>query len=306
MLNDRKRLFLNSILIGTVLILSIVISVLITSCLTVVCAFLGVSLLSDSWLLLLVNSIVTFFAYFLCFLILKAIDKRKIHEIASLNSPTDSSVQGILFILGCAMVGNFFTFVLNDIITKLTGFQAVQPEVLEESVSTPSELIFRLFTMALLPALLEEFAFRGMLLGVLRKYGNWSAILISSIIFALGHGNFVQIPFALVFGLAAGMVVIITDSLWPAIIAHFINNALSIVSSYNTSEQMLTYMGYLVIFFVFGAVISAVYFAIKGKIKKLNIKGSLSVGKALIFSFVSPTVIIYVLFQLYRALLSRA
>ncbi len=304
--NYKKSLFLNSLLIGTVLILSLVVSVFVTSGFAVIGALFGVSLLSDSWLLLLVNSLVTFLSYFVCFLILKAIDKRKIYEIASLNSSTDSSLQGVLFILGCAMVGNFLTLVLNEILTRLTGFQAVQPEVLEEAVTTPSELIFRLLTIALVPALLEEFAFRGMLLGVLRKYGNWPAIIISACLFALGHGNFVQIPFALVFGIAAGMVVIITDSIWPAIIAHFINNAVSVISSYNTSEQMITYFSYLIVFFVFAAIISAIYFAFKGKFKKLNIKGKLSVGKALLFSFVSPTVIVFVLFQIYSALISRA
>ncbi len=304
--NDKKRLFLNSLLIGTVLILSVVVSVFATTGLAIVAAYFGISIFYDSWMILLVNALVTFLMYFVCFLMLRPLEKKKIYEIASLNSATDSTLQGVLFILGCSMVGNFITAILNEFLTRTTGFEAVQPEVLEEAASTPVELIFKLLTIALLPALLEEFAFRGMLLGVLRKFGNWSAIIISALLFAISHGNFIQIPFAFIFGIAAGLVVVITDSLWPVIIAHFINNALSVVSTYALSESVLTFISYLVIFFVFAALLSLVYFAVTGRFKRLKSNNSISFCSSLLYAFISPTVLIYTLYFLYSAVMSRA
>lgn len=82
---------------------------------------------------------------------------------------------------------------------------------------------------AVMPALLEEFAFRGVLLQPLRKFGDGFAICISSLAFALVHGNMVQIPFAFVAGLALGYVSVATGSIWAGSLVHFLNNLLSVV-----------------------------------------------------------------------------
>lgn len=85
-------------------------------------------------------------------------------------------------------------------------------------------------TVALLPALTEEFAFRGIVMGSLRRHSDALALVISSAAFALMHGNFVQMPFTFCCGLVFGFVAIKTDSLLPCIIIHFLNNAISITN----------------------------------------------------------------------------
>ena len=84
-----------------------------------------------------------------------------------------------------------------------------------------------LFTAAVVPALVEEFAFRGVVLSHLRRYGNTFAILVSSLLFGLVHGNLVQIPFAFAAGCIMAYIDILTDSMLPSIIIHFLNNAIS-------------------------------------------------------------------------------
>ena len=49
--------------------------------------------------------------------------------------------------------------------------------------------------------LIEEFIFRGAVLKTLEPFGKWFALLASSLAFALMHGNFAQIPFAMAAGL---------------------------------------------------------------------------------------------------------
>lgn len=81
---------------------------------------------------------------------------------------------------------------------------------------------------ALVPAFVEEFGMRGVCLGSLRRYGDGFAIIVSSVLFGLIHGNFTQMVFAAIIGLAAGYAVVKSGSMWPAIIIHFVNNFISV------------------------------------------------------------------------------
>lgn len=93
--------------------------------------------------------------------------------------------------------------------------------------SVPTVLMYYL-TVAILPACVEEFAFRGVIMGSLRKYSDALALVVSAAVFALMHGNFVQMPFTFCCGLVFGFLVMKTNSLLPAILVHFFNNALSV------------------------------------------------------------------------------
>ncbi len=101
-----------------------------------------------------------------------------------------------------------------------------------EGAKTPAQLLAELIYVALVPALVEEIAFRGITLGMLRKHSDGLAIVLSALLFGLFHGNMIQLPFATCFGLAAGYITLRTGSLWPAIVLHFINNASSSLFSY--------------------------------------------------------------------------
>ena len=89
-----------------------------------------------------------------------------------------------------------------------------------------------LIATVIVPALVEEFSFRGIILGSLRKFGDGFAIVVSSIIFGIMHGNFEQMPFAFLVGLALGFVAIKTSSIWPAVLIHGFNNFISVFFNY--------------------------------------------------------------------------
>ncbi|MDR0914784.1 MAG: CPBP family intramembrane metalloprotease [Oscillospiraceae bacterium] len=84
--------------------------------------------------------------------------------------------------------------------------------------------------VSVLPGVCEELLFRGVILGSLRKYGGPFAIIGSSLLFAIMHGNIIQIPFAFVVGVVLGFMTVKTNSMLPAIILHMLNNAF-VVSS---------------------------------------------------------------------------
>ena len=115
---------------------------------------------------------------------------------------------------------------------------------------------FLLYTLstAIVPAVLEEFALRGIVLGTLRKFGDTFALITSSLCFGIMHGNFEQIPFAFMAGLILGFVTIKTGSLRTAIFIHFFNNFISVVFSYmrgiSETQQNLIYVMLLAVFLV--------------------------------------------------------
>lgn len=82
------------------------------------------------------------------------------------------------------------------------------------------------------PAFVEEFACRGIILGSLRKFGDGFAVMTSAILFGLMHGNFEQMPFAFMVGLILGFVTVKSGSMWIAIAVHAFNNFSSVAMSY--------------------------------------------------------------------------
>ncbi len=105
---------------------------------------------------------------------------------------------------------------------------------------------------AIVPALVEEFACRGIVLGLLKKYGEGFAIITSSIIFGIMHGNFEQIPFAIMVGLILGYIYVKTSSIWVCVAVHAANNAVSVIFTYlqnsiSINLQNILYIVYLII-----------------------------------------------------------
>lgn len=87
-----------------------------------------------------------------------------------------------------------------------------------------------LLNVALIAPIWEEMIFRGVLLFVLmKKLRFWPAAIISSVLFGVMHTDIIG---ATIFGIALCYLTWKTQSLWPAIIIHIINNFLATVLFY--------------------------------------------------------------------------
>ncbi|MGY3264407.1 CPBP family glutamic-type intramembrane protease [Lysobacter sp. HA35] len=85
-----------------------------------------------------------------------------------------------------------------------------------------------LLVMAVLAPIVEEFVFRGMLLGGLSRHISFGwANTVQAAAFALGHGDPPRFLFYFVLGLASGWLVKRTGSIGPSIALHALNNALA-------------------------------------------------------------------------------
>ena len=95
------------------------------------------------------------------------------------------------------------------------------------SPETAGEYLAEILSSAAIPALVEELVFRGIVLGMLRRYGDRFAIVVSALLFAVFHANFLQMSLAFLIGLALGYIVVKSGNLWPAIVLHFANNVIA-------------------------------------------------------------------------------
>lgn len=131
--------------------------------------------------------------------------------------------------LGLCMLGNFATSFVS-IFMAIFGYQISAPDTgLPHGVSGIAVTVIQIVFVA---ALIEEISLRGHVMGNLRRHGDAFAIFVSSLVFALMHGNLVQTPFALVAGFGLGYFCIKLRSIWPSILIHAGNNLLSVVLSY--------------------------------------------------------------------------
>lgn len=193
--------------------------------------------------------------------------------------------------IGSLATGIFSTFCENIFNVTFT---------MEEYEIPTDTLGISLFLLrsALIPCLVEEYAIRGVALGSLRKYGDGFAIVASAFIFAILHGNMIQIPFAFIAGIALGYIAVATGSIWPGIIIHFINNLVSSILSLtvdNPATGNYFYFGYLVLMVVvIGIAVFCLMNYVKDKDRPFLSKGTskLSMGeKTAGFVFTIPMVI---------------
>jgi len=100
------------------------------------------------------------------------------------------------------------------------------------SHNSSDSLIFILSAILIGP-LLEEILFRGIILkGLLSNFTPKKAIIISSIIFGLIHGQPSMIPGAICFGLLFGYIYYKTNSIGITILLHAATNLFGILASY--------------------------------------------------------------------------
>lgn len=182
--------------------------------------------LSDSMLTLLENGLLSAVTFFFVMLVYVLIKKRSFSALF----PFEKIGAKKLFMLctigiAVSLMSNIAPTMLTNVF-GLFGLSNTGGDF-DFGNSAPSVLMYYL-TVAIMPAFTEEFAFRGVILGSLRKYSDGLALVVSSALFALMHGNFVQIPFTFCCGLMFGLLVIKTNSMLPSIIVHFLNNGLSV------------------------------------------------------------------------------
>lgn len=115
---------------------------------------------------------------------------------------------------------------INSFIVSFIDFSSV---FASEPLDTPVKVLMAFISVAIVPALCEEFLYRGCILSNLLPYGKATAIIASAILFSMMHGNVAQFFYTFVAGLVLGAVYVETGSIWPCTFIHLFNNFYSVI-----------------------------------------------------------------------------
>jgi uncharacterized protein len=100
---------------------------------------------------------------------------------------------------------------------------------LTERATTSLDVVLLVLIVAVGAPIIEELFFRGLLLRALqRRWGEWPAIIISTLVFAAVHFQTLQFPALALFGLLAGWLTVRSGRLGPAIWTHVGFNATTV------------------------------------------------------------------------------
>ncbi len=84
--------------------------------------------------------------------------------------------------------------------------------------------IYAAISLAIIPAVLEEFLFRGIVSAEYSTYGALSSIIMSSAMFAMLHMSFVKLPIYLFTGVILALTASVSNSILSSMLVHCLNN----------------------------------------------------------------------------------
>lgn len=96
---------------------------------------------------------------------------------------------------------------------------------------TPSVYILNVFALCIVPAISEEFFFRGIIQNVLSRHikNGTVAVLFTAIIFSLAHFQVSEFVSRTILGFIIGYVYLKSGSIWVSVIMHAVNNIIAVI-----------------------------------------------------------------------------
>ena len=143
-------------------------------------------------------------------------------------APTGRNFTGAI-LLGALTFA--FAHVSVGLLSELFGFEAFY--FFSESFGADYGWGVVILIICIQPAVIEELAFRGIILGGLRTaMDDRDAVIVSSMMFMILHVQVFSILHLLLMGICAGYLRLKTRSIWPCIALHFTHNSLVLLFEY--------------------------------------------------------------------------
>lgn len=119
----------------------------------------------------------------------------------------------IIIVIGFTgdFLANLFSKLAHSLGFVFTKFNPIQ-------VDSVAQTTTNIITVCIIAVIFEEILFRGIILQMLRKYGDGFAVISSSIVFALFQGGIIEIISSFMLGLALGYFVIRSGSIYVSIL----------------------------------------------------------------------------------------
>lgn len=145
--------------------------------------------------------------------------KRRKYETGGLSAARFLMLIPIAMLL--MYVGSYLGEALNAIVSSIIDSNISNATI--ESIERMPLWLMIPMTMVFAP-IVEEFMFRRTLIGTLGRYGNIFAIIISSVVFGLFHGNMYQFFYCFLLGILLGYVYVKSGNWWLSVLMHSILN----------------------------------------------------------------------------------
>ncbi|MBQ8850358.1 MAG: CPBP family intramembrane metalloprotease [Clostridia bacterium] len=162
--------------------------------------------------------------------------------------------DSILIIISGALLiasGSLLLGVLFGGLESLSNNFSLYDTFISKDQGTIPNKIYLVMAYAVLPAICEEFIYRGILCHEYEKGGVMRAVIVSSIFFALLHFNLQNLPMYLFSGIILAMTLYATRSLFGAVITHFLYNIFGLFGQpYMSNLYQITNSPKLFIFIV--------------------------------------------------------
>lgn len=150
-----------------------------------------------------------------------------------------------VIVLACALFGSLFVglfpgWLAEQIVSLFPelgengSLQAINRMLTEGSLL---DQVLMVSTVVLLAPIFEELVFRGLLWNTVERvlpshWGQLAAFTISTVAFVLAHADLVQSPALIFTALFFGLIRWMGGSIWPCMLAHFVNNGLAAALSF--------------------------------------------------------------------------
>ena len=159
--------------------------------------------------------------------------------------------------VSAAIAATLFCLLLNAAFTAV--FRLPPEDGLKTSIGTLGfeGFVSVAFAVVLLPSILEEFYFRGAYQSQFSERPRIDVIVASAICFTMLHGSWRNLITPFVCSIVYAFLVYMTGSIWSAVVAHVVNNAIAVTAALyadvlTTSElKWVIYVAFLLVFFIF-------------------------------------------------------
>ena len=201
----------------------------------------------------------------------------------------DLFVQAIVFFTICIILTYVSTTIFNRFglegkLISGIGFSFEQANL---------EYGLYVFMLIVVSPILEEYAFRGVLLNSLSRYGKSFALYATSIVFALAHNNFAEMIPAFAMGIALGKTSLRYKSIQPTIVIHILFNAF-IYALCVMPTSITQYMTYALV----AICILAIYLILSGRYEKISMQKAKSSSYAASLFYSRFTVIFAIILMI--------
>lgn len=182
-------------------------------------------------------SIIFFLGLFLVFLLLASIQKKSLRGLpAAYDIKKDVSPREFCLIILLSLLCIVSFILLQSAFVEFFVYLGYNQSQSNVAIDTFYKYLVALIVMAVLPAVVEELLFRGVILQGLMRFGPITAVIVSAMLFSLFHLSLSQTVYQFILGIIFAVLYLRTRNLTYPILLHFFNNAFTLTVMYAMND----------------------------------------------------------------------